>query len=143
MAAGRFVLHTTPSWLQSMKHLLVVTAVIEAGAGVALLCCPSAAAALLLGSGLATPSAVTLGRVAGAALLTLGVACWLARRDGRSRAATGLVAAMLLYNAAAAAILAFAGIGWACAVSACGQPLSSMRRWRSGVLRLFGVGIWM
>jgi hypothetical protein len=81
-----------------MKPLLVVTAVIELGAGLALLGFPSAAVALLLGSSLAMPAAVTLGRLAGAALLALGLACWLARRDVQSRAARGLVAAMLLYN---------------------------------------------
>jgi hypothetical protein len=92
-----------------MKPLLVVTALIEAGAGVALLCCPSAAVVLLLGSGLDTSAAVTLGRVAGAALLSLGVACWLARCDAQSCAARGLVSAMVLYNLGAASVLAFAG----------------------------------
>jgi len=53
-----------------------------------------------------------LGRVAGAALLALGVACWLARGDTQSRAARGLVAAMLLYNVATVAVLAFVGIGF-------------------------------
>ena len=72
---------------------------------------PSLLAKLLLGVLLDTPAAVTVGRVAGAALLALGVACWLARHDGQSRAATGLVAAMLLYNLAAVSILASAGIG--------------------------------
>jgi hypothetical protein len=43
--------------------------VIELGAGLALLCCPSATAVLLVGSPLDAPAAVTLGRVAGAALL--------------------------------------------------------------------------
>jgi hypothetical protein len=52
-----------------------------------------------------------LGRVAGAALLALGVACWLARDDTQNRAATGLVVAMLMYNIVATAVLAFAGIG--------------------------------
>jgi hypothetical protein len=94
-----------------MKPQLVVTAMIEAGAGSAMVSWPSVAAVLLLGSGLDTPAAVTIGRVAGAALLALGVACWLARGEGRSRAGTGLVAAMALYNAAAVAVLAFASIG--------------------------------
>jgi hypothetical protein len=66
--------------------------------------------ALLLGSGLHSSAAVTLGRLVGAALLALGVACWLARLDGQSRAAKGLVMAMLLYNLAAVAILGPAGI---------------------------------
>ena len=94
-----------------MKTPYPVTALIELGAGLALLCCPSATVMLLVGSPLETSAAVTLGRVAGAALSSLGVACWLARDDTQSRAARGLVVAMLIYNIAATAVLAFAGIG--------------------------------
>jgi hypothetical protein len=93
-----------------MKKLLIATAVIEVGAGLALLCCPSAAVALLLGSPLDTPAAVSLGRVAGAALLALGVACWLAHYDDQSGAARGLVSAMVLYNLGAVVVLGAAGI---------------------------------
>jgi hypothetical protein len=93
-----------------MKRLLIATAVIEVGAGVALMCCPSATVALLLGSGLDTPAGLTVGRVAGAGLLALGVACWLARHDGQGRAARGLVSAMVLYNLGAVVILGTAGI---------------------------------
>ena len=122
-----------------MKHLLTLTAVIEVGAGVALVALPSLLVTLLLGSALDTPAAVTVGRVAGAALLALGVACWLARHDGRSRAATGLVAAMLLYNLAAVSILASAGIGSQdCAASPCGRRLSFTRRWPFGASRASG-----
>lgn len=102
------------------KHLLVVTAAIEAAAGLALLLSPSAPISILLGSQLDTLTELVLGRVAGVALLSLGAACWLARNDGKSRAGTGLIAAMLLYNTGATAILAYAGIG----------------------LRMFGVGLW-
>jgi len=94
-----------------MKTLLVVTAVVEAVAGLALLLSPSLPVSMLFGSSLDTSTGLTVGRVAGAALLSLGVACWLGRRDEQSRAATGLVAAMLLYNAAAAALLSYARIG--------------------------------
>ena len=93
-----------------MKGLLIVTAVIELGAGVALLCFPSATVALLLGSLLDTPAAMNLARVAGAALFALGVACWLARDDRQSRAARGLLSAMVLYNLGAVVILGAAGI---------------------------------
>ena len=93
-----------------MKTLHIVTALIEAGAGVALVAVPSFAVQLLLGSPLDAPAAVILGRVAGAALFTLGVACWFASGDTKSRAARGLVAGMLLYNVGVAFILAMAGI---------------------------------
>ncbi len=96
---------------KNMKTLQTVTAVIEAGAGLALGCCPSAMVVLLLGSPLDTPAAMILGRLAGAALLALGVACWLARGAAQSRAARGLVAAMVVYNFAAVALFAYAGIG--------------------------------
>lgn len=94
-----------------MKSLFVVTAVVEAATGLALLLSPSLPVSLLLGASLDTYAALTVGRVAGAALLALGVACWLARNDVESRAAIGLVAAMSLYNSAAVVLLALAGIG--------------------------------
>lgn len=89
-----------------MKGLLVVTAVTEAAAGVALLCCPSAAAAVLLGGGLETPVAATVARVAGVALVALGLACGLAHRDVQSRAARGLVVGMTVYDIGVALCLA-------------------------------------
>jgi len=68
-----------------IKKLLIVTAMIEIGVGLALLAFPSLLATLLLGSSLDTPAALTVARLAGGALLSLGVACWLARHDGQSR----------------------------------------------------------
>ncbi len=93
-----------------MKALQTVTAVIEIGAGVALLCCPSLTVALLAGAPLEAPAALTVARVGGAGLLALGVACWLARGDTQSRAARGLVSAMVLYNLGAVVILGAAGV---------------------------------
>jgi hypothetical protein len=104
-----------------MKRLLMVTAIIELMAGAALMVSPSAMLALLLGSGLETSASVALGRLAGAALLALGVACWLGRYDVQKRAARGLVNAMVIYNFAAVVILASAGIG----------------------SRLFGIALWL
>jgi hypothetical protein len=94
-----------------VKSLYTVMAVMELGAGLALLCCPSVTAALLLGAPLEAPAALTVGRVGGAGLLALGVACWLARDDTQSRAARGLVSAMVLYNLGAVVILGAAGVG--------------------------------
>ncbi len=95
----------------SVNTLYTATAAIELGAGFALLCFPSATVVLLVGAPLETPAAVTVARVGGAGLLALGVACWLARGDTQSRAARGLVAAMVLYNIGAVVVLGAAGMG--------------------------------
>jgi hypothetical protein len=91
-----------------MKTFLTATAIVEAGAGLALLAAPSLTASLLLGMPLDTAAAAILARVGGAAILALSMVCWLARRDAQSVAARGLAAAMLFYNAAVAAVLAVA-----------------------------------
>jgi hypothetical protein len=93
-----------------MKIFLTVTAIIEAGAGLALLGVPSITASLLLGMPLDSPAAANLARVGGAAILALALVCWLARRDAQSLAARGLVVAMAFYNIAVAAVLVFAGL---------------------------------
>jgi hypothetical protein len=92
------------------KTLLIATAVIEAATGFVLVVAPSVPVMSLFGSGLESPVAFAIGRFAGAAILSLGVACGLARTDSQSRAAAGLIAAMLLYNIAAVALLAHARI---------------------------------
>jgi hypothetical protein len=94
-----------------MKTLQTVTAVIETGAGLALLGFPSATASLLLGTPLDSPAAVSLVRVGGAAILALAIVCWLARRDAHSVASRGLVVAMVFYNFTVAAVLALASFG--------------------------------
>ena len=93
-----------------MKPLLLVTAVLEAGIGIGLLAVPSPVAQVLLGAPLEAPAALTVARVAGVALLALGVACWLASFDSQSSAARGVLSAMVLYNFGAAIILGAAGI---------------------------------
>jgi hypothetical protein len=93
-----------------MRALLIVTAALEAATGVTLAVTPSVVTSLLLGAPLDTPAAQTVGRIAGAALVSLGVACWMARADGTGRAA-GLAVALLVYNLAAAAVIAMHGLG--------------------------------
>lgn len=112
----------------------------EAGAGAVLLAFPARPVAILLGSPMDTPAAVIIGRLAGVALLSLAVACWLARSDAHSRAASGIVAAMLLYNVAAAVLLGMAGlrpesahrIVWALAILHVSMAAWCMARLRSG-----------
>lgn len=103
-----------------MKNLLTISASLEAATGVALMAWPAPLVLLLVGTALDTTGGLLVARLAGAALLALGVACWLARGDGGSAAARGVVAAMLLYNVAAVTVLAYAGFG----------------------LKLSGIGLW-
>lgn len=58
-----------------MKKVLVLSAVSEAATGVALLIVPSLVCQLLFGKEL-TGIALIVARVAGIALIALGVACW-------------------------------------------------------------------
>ncbi len=81
----------------SIKALLIVTAFIEVGTGALLLVVPSLTAEFLLGEGLSSSEALVVARVAGVALTSMGVACWLGR-NGERRAQSGLVAGMLIYN---------------------------------------------
>jgi hypothetical protein len=103
-------LATLPNGSSSMSTLLTVTAAIELGAGLALLSFPSFTAILLVGAPLKAPAALVVARVGGTALLTLGIACLVAREDTHSGAAGGLVAAMVLYNLGVSLILGSADI---------------------------------
>jgi hypothetical protein len=93
------------------KTLLQVSAAVEVGAGVALILVPSAIVDLLIGGMLDSPAALAVARLAGAALVTLGLICWFASRDSASRAAAGVVAALAFYNAAAVGVLLYARFG--------------------------------
>jgi hypothetical protein len=88
----------------------VVSAVMEVGAGLALLAAPDLAIRLVFGSS-GSEAGVALGRVAGGALLSLGAACWLARHDGISAASSALVSGMLTYNAAIVALVLTGSLG--------------------------------
>jgi hypothetical protein len=82
-----------------MKKLLVFAAVGEIATGLALLLVPSLVGQLLLGAELAG-IAMNVARVAGIALIGLGVACW---------PGTPLLG-MLTYSVAVALYLAYLGI---------------------------------
>ncbi|MFO0917385.1 MAG: hypothetical protein U0872_03610 [Planctomycetaceae bacterium] len=94
-----------------IRVLLIATAVIELGAGLGMLIDPASAGTSFTGSPLSEPGGLLLTRIGGAGLLAFVVACVLASRDAASRAARGVAAGALLYNIAAAAILAYARFG--------------------------------
>ena len=90
--------------------LFTATALIEVGAGLSLIGLPALGIWLLLGVREPSPEALIVGRVCGAALLAIGVACWFARDDRVSPSQRGLLWAMLVYNIWVCAVLAFAGL---------------------------------
>jgi hypothetical protein len=115
-----------------MKLLLIIAAVIEAVAGLALLLIPTDAVSALLGVPLKTPAGLVAARIAGAALASLAIACWQARNSERGSPATGVVEAMSFYNFAAAMVLVYAGIR---------LDLRSALLWPAILLHL-GLGAW-
>ena len=82
-----------------MKRVLILTAVVEAATGVALLIVPSLVGRLLFGEEL-TGVAIPVARVTGIALIALGVACW----PGPP------LVGMLTYSAAVTLYLAYVGV---------------------------------
>jgi hypothetical protein len=94
-----------------MKNLLTLTAIVEAGAGLALLGLPSMTASLLLGAPLVSVAAASLARIGGAAITALAIICWLGRDGENSLALRGLVAAMIFYNVAVGVVLILARLG--------------------------------
>jgi hypothetical protein len=62
-----------------MKKVLIVAAIAEVLTGLALVIVPSLVGRLLLGEEL-VGIAIPVARVAGIALIALGIACWPARR---------------------------------------------------------------
>ena len=92
----------------AMKKLLDVAAVIEAATGLALMIYPPLLSNLLLGEGV-SGAGMALGRVAGFALLGLGLACCLGPEAGAVNSPA--LRAMLTYNLLATLYLTYLGIG--------------------------------
>lgn len=90
-----------------MKQLLALAAVGEAGTGLFLVVYPPIVVWLLFGAEIAG-TGIVMSRLAGIALIALGVACWPGSAAGRgpSRA----LRAMLCYSLLAALYLAYLGI---------------------------------
>jgi hypothetical protein len=92
------------------RSLLAVTAFGEGGIGLLLLALPSVPRALLHGTNRASSEATFFARIAGAALLAIAIACWLARTDTNSRTSFGMIAAICFYDVAASLLLTYAGL---------------------------------
>jgi hypothetical protein len=91
-----------------MRAVLVLAAVGEATTGLALLIVPSLVGRLLLGEDL-TGVAIPVARVAGIALIALGVACWPGSDADNSPSRA--LRAMLCYSLFTTLYLAYLGIG--------------------------------
>jgi len=112
-----------------VKLLLTVSAVFEVLTGIGLIVFPSGVISLLIGTLPDSAAVATLARIAGAALISLGIACWLLRNNAAS---TGIIKAMLFYNLAAAASLLYAAIA---------DKLSGTGLWPTVLLHI-GLAVW-
>lgn len=97
--------------LFSTSSLLIASSLVEVGAGLALCCVPQQAMLLLTGTNLDQPAAAVMARMAGAAVIALGIACYWGRSHSQGAMVEGLLVAMTFYNAAAVAIFVWAGLG--------------------------------
>lgn len=116
----------------SIKTLLLVTVAVEAAAGGALLVAPAQSTALVLGGADASSPPFVMERILGAALLSIAVACWIARADRGDRLGRPLVAGLLIYNVAVPALLAYAALAYS---------FSSLVLWPACALHL-GLAAW-
>lgn len=94
-----------PVWL---GRLLSLGGVLETVAGLVLLFDPAAVASVAFQSPL-DGAGVVIGRIGGGGLLSLGIACWLARKTPLAPASVGVSWGFLAYNVATCVTLAWAG----------------------------------
>ena len=92
-----------------MKILLIITAIFEGVVGLGLLLVPELVGSTLLNTPLDTPGGSIAARIAGVAILSLAICCWKAYRFVSEEAALEILTAMLFYNFATAAVLAYGG----------------------------------
>jgi len=112
-----------------MKSVLTITALIEGVTGLALAIMPSLVVSILLGTSLTDISAILIARLAGAALITIAIACWLSRSNTQSAV---MVKAMLGYNVFSTVLLVYAVLV---------EQISGPGLWPA-VLLHFGLLVW-
>jgi|SRR5450432_237655 hypothetical protein len=91
-----------------MKSFLTYSAIIEAITGLALIFAPSKTILILLKAETNGSLEMTLAMVAGVAIFSLAIFCWLIRRHSSALLA---IKSMSFYNFAVAAILLYATLG--------------------------------
>ena len=112
-----------------MKSILTITALIEGVTGLALAIMPSLVVTILLGTSLTDVSGILIARLAGAALITIAIACWLSRSNTQSGV---MVKAMLGYNVFSIVLLIYGPLV---------ERISGPGLWPA-VLLHFGLLIW-
>ena len=91
--------------MYSQRNLFIATALLEIGSGLVTLFLPSVAIWLLFGVNTTSPELLATGRLYGAALLAIGVACWCIRDEKASRSLRAVLCGMLTYNVGACSVL--------------------------------------
>jgi hypothetical protein len=117
--------------LAMSKLLLIVTAVVEVATGLALLAAPAWVVEVLLGANLTSTQLAVLGRITGAALISIGSACGFAVSGERSDI-HGLILSLLLYNFAVPILLIHADVT---------QGVHGIALWPAVALHI-GLAIW-
>jgi uncharacterized membrane protein (DUF4010 family) len=87
-----------------LSRLLATCGVLESLVGVGLLVVPAVIVSLLVDAQL-TDAGLFVARLAGGALLALGIACWFSRTAASSPAGRGVAGALLVYNIIACVLL--------------------------------------
>lgn len=82
----------------NVRLLLEVITYIYVLTGVALVVFPAFVTGAVLGVSLTEPAALVVSRVAGTALLSLGIISWMVASEGRSKPGKSLVTGLAIYN---------------------------------------------
>jgi hypothetical protein len=96
--------------MSANRKLFLVLASTEALIGLSLILLPAVPLALLLGLTGVAIEAIFVSRIAGAALVAIGVVSWMARAEELNPSLFGLLIGVLIYNAAVTILLLYAGI---------------------------------
>ena len=92
----------------NVKLLLEVMAFINVIAGLALIGIPVFLSGAVLGFPISEPGAIVVSRVAGAAILSLGIVCWMLISEARSRTGKSLVTGMAVFNTLLMLVMVYA-----------------------------------